>query len=85
MGFLQADAPKTTASVHSNVNRNAAMDIVKLAKDAGMLVVLDGRIGREEYRSVYGSMQALQRFAEALRISIVEETDCLRARDEVSE
>ena len=61
------------------------MDIVKLAKDAGMLVVLDGRIGREEYRSVYGSMQALQRFAEALRISIVEETDCLRARDEVSE
>jgi hypothetical protein len=61
------------------------MDIVKLAKDAGMLVVLDGRIGREEYRSVYGSMQALQRFAEALRASIVDETDRLRARAEVSE
>jgi uncharacterized membrane protein len=61
------------------------MDIVKLAKDAGMLVVLDGRIGREEYRSVYGSMQALQRFAEALRASITDETDRLHAGAEVSE
>lgn len=61
------------------------MDIVKLAKDAGMLVVIDGRIGREEYRSVYGSMQALQRFAEALRASIADETDRLHARAEVTE
>jgi hypothetical protein len=35
-----------------------AMDILKLAKDAAMLVVLDGRIGRDEYRSVQGSEQA---------------------------
>ncbi|MEA3120445.1 MAG: hypothetical protein QOI13_3715 [Paraburkholderia sp.] len=60
------------------------MDIVKLAKDAGMLVVLDGRIGREEYRSVYGSMQALQRFAEALRASLADETNC-RTPSEVTE
>jgi hypothetical protein len=61
------------------------MDIVKLAKDAGMLVVLDGRIGREEYRSVYGSMHALQRFAEALRASITDEDDRLHAGAESSE
>ncbi|WP_341317568.1 hypothetical protein WN982_40610 [Paraburkholderia sp. IMGN_8] len=42
------------------------MDILKLAKDAGMLVVLDGRIGKEEYRSVHGSEQAFRRFADAL-------------------
>jgi hypothetical protein len=51
------------------------MDIVKLAKDAGMQVVLDARIGREEYRSVHGSIQALQRFADALRASVAGETD----------
>jgi hypothetical protein len=45
---------------------SAAMDILKLAKDAGMLVVLDGRIGKEEYRSVRGSEQAFRRFADAL-------------------
>jgi hypothetical protein len=61
------------------------MDIVKLAKDAGMLVVLDGRIGREEYRSVYGSIHALRRFAEALRASITDENDRLHAGAEASE
>jgi len=43
------------------------MDIERIANDSGMLVVLDGRIGREEYKSVYGSMQALQRFANSIR------------------
>ena len=32
------------------------MDIVKLATDSGLLVVLDGMIGKTEYRSVQGSL-----------------------------
>jgi hypothetical protein len=43
------------------------MDIVGMARSAGLTVVLDGRIGREEYQSVCGSISALQRFAESLR------------------
>lgn len=42
------------------------MNILKLAADAGMLVVLDGRIGRTEYRSVHGTLDAFQRFVQAL-------------------
>jgi hypothetical protein len=42
------------------------MDILGLAESSGMLVILDARIGREEYRSVHGSLDALQRFANAL-------------------
>ena len=61
------------------------MDILKLAQDAGMQVVLDGRIGREEYRSVYGTIQALQRFADALRASVADETDPPGAGAEISE
>ncbi|BCG04941.1 hypothetical protein PPGU19_095090 (plasmid) [Paraburkholderia sp. PGU19] len=50
------------------------MDILKLAADAGLQVLLDGRIGRIEYRSVTGSLQALQRFADALLRSAIKET-----------
>ncbi|HGO6074586.1 TPA: hypothetical protein ACK3Q6_004437 [Burkholderia cepacia] len=39
------------------------MDVIGLAQQAGLAVVLDGRIGREEYRSVSGSLEALNRFA----------------------
>lgn len=42
------------------------MDILEIARHSGMQVILNGRIGREEYQSVYGSVQALQRFADAL-------------------
>jgi hypothetical protein len=59
-----------------------AMDILKIAAESGMQVVLDGRIGREEYRSVVGSVQALQRFANALRISIAEEAQTLHGEFE---
>jgi hypothetical protein len=37
-----------------------------------MAVILDGRIGREEYQSVCGSLSALQRFAEAVRRGTVQ-------------
>ncbi|RDV00398.1 hypothetical protein [Trinickia dinghuensis] len=46
------------------------MDVLDLAQHCGMQVTLDARIGREEYRSVYGSIEALQRFADALLVSI---------------
>ena len=43
------------------------MDIIDMARASGMTVILDGKIGREEYQSVCGSLSALQRFAEAVR------------------
>ncbi|HLX00749.1 MAG TPA: hypothetical protein VKS80_01385 [Trinickia sp.] len=43
------------------------MNIIELAKESGMAVLLDGKIGREEYVSVSGSLAALTRFAEAVR------------------
>jgi hypothetical protein len=45
------------------------MDILKVAMNSGLLVTLDGRIGREEYRSVHGSLAALDRFANAILAS----------------
>ncbi|MEM5365839.1 hypothetical protein V4C53_07305 [Paraburkholderia azotifigens] len=36
--------------------------ILSIARRAGMLVMLDGRIGRETYQSVTGSLSSLQRF-----------------------
>ena len=46
------------------------MNILELAADAGMLVVLDGRIGGTEYRSVHGTMDAFQRFVHALESAL---------------
>ncbi|RDK03310.1 hypothetical protein [Paraburkholderia lacunae] len=43
------------------------MDIIDMARASGITVILDGRIGREEYQSVCGSLSALQRFADAVR------------------
>ncbi|KVL37751.1 hypothetical protein [Burkholderia sp. MSMB1835] len=40
--------------------------LLALAREAGLLVTLDGQIGREKYQSVVGSVLALQRFAAAL-------------------
>ncbi|WP_213305354.1 hypothetical protein [Paraburkholderia sacchari] len=41
--------------------------LLALARSAGMLVTLDGQIGREKYQSVAGSLRAFQCFAAALR------------------
>jgi len=40
-------------------------DLAQIARDAGLTVLLDGKIGREEYQSISGNLTALQRFAEA--------------------
>ncbi|HEX7683027.1 MAG TPA: hypothetical protein VF446_05740 [Trinickia sp.] len=42
-------------------------EILELARNAGLLVTLDGRIGRETYQSVAGSLASFLRFADALR------------------
>ncbi|SAL75156.1 hypothetical protein AWB66_05142 [Caballeronia telluris] len=41
-------------------------DILQIARDSGMLVLLEGRIGHEEYTSVSGSVSALSRFARSI-------------------
>jgi hypothetical protein len=50
------------------------MDIIDMARASGMAVTLDGRIGREEFQSVCGSLSALQRFAEAVRQGTVQQS-----------
>lgn len=40
--------------------------ILALARQAGMLVTLDGQIGREKYQSIAGSLNAFRRFTQAL-------------------
>ena len=47
-------------------------EIVQLARDAGLLVTLAGRIGRETYQSVGGSLASFLRFADALRRALAE-------------
>lgn len=42
------------------------MNIVELARQAGLQLLLDGRIGTETYQSISGSLCALQRFADAV-------------------
>jgi hypothetical protein len=49
------------------------MDILDVARQAGMTVVLEARIGRQEYHSVHGSLAALRSFAEQVRASAIEE------------
>lgn len=52
------------------------MDILKMAENSGLLVILDGRIGQEEYRSVHGSITALSRFANAVMECASKESPC---------
>jgi hypothetical protein len=45
------------------------MDILDMARKAGMTVVLDAKIGRQEYHTVHGSVTALELFAELVAAS----------------
>ncbi|MEX3846388.1 hypothetical protein [Paraburkholderia sp. BR10882] len=45
--------------------------LLALAGTAGLLVTLDGQIGREKYQSVADSLHTFQRFAAALRDALV--------------
>ena len=59
LGCEVADRPRAVS------DRN----VLDLARDAGMTVMLDGCIGRERYHSVTGSSTALERFAQACRLA----------------
>jgi hypothetical protein len=50
------------------------MNILELAQKSGMTVVLDAKIGRQEYHTVYSSVGALERFAELVAASLQEQT-----------
>ncbi|HDR9174298.1 hypothetical protein KDW82_08395 [Burkholderia vietnamiensis] len=41
--------------------------LIALARECGLMVILDGQIGREKYQSVSGPLDALSRFAERCR------------------
>lgn len=41
--------------------------LVALARECGLMVILDGQIGREKYQSVSGPLDALSRFAQRCR------------------
>ncbi|MFP3554122.1 hypothetical protein SB861_25945 [Paraburkholderia sp. SIMBA_049] len=43
------------------------MNVLDKAREAGMAVLLDACIGRQQFHSVMGSCAALERFAEACR------------------
>lgn len=49
------------------------MDILDMAREAGMEVTLDARIGRTEYTSVHGSVKALERFVEEMRSALADQ------------
>ncbi|AOJ06206.1 hypothetical protein [Burkholderia mayonis] len=59
-----AAASGDTARPAASADRADAL--LALAREAGMLVTLDGQIGRERYQSVAGSLASLMRFANAL-------------------
>jgi hypothetical protein len=64
----QIDKQTQTNSLSAEQDKgDRQMNLIELAKESGMAVLLDGKIGREEYVSVSGSLAALARFAQAVR------------------
>lgn len=61
-----AGATVLAAQLQSTCNAASELEILALAREAGMLITLDGQIGREKYQSIAGSLHAFKRFAEAL-------------------
>jgi hypothetical protein len=64
--FAQSD-PTPTGKHDPDSARGEFDEILTLAREAGMLITLDGQIGREKYQSIAGSIASFRRFAEALR------------------
>lgn len=58
------------------------MNLLEMARESGMTVILDGRIGREEYHSVCGSLAAFEQFANALRMVTASENVLRSERDD---
>ncbi|WP_041490963.1 hypothetical protein [Burkholderia cepacia] len=58
---------QSAPAVSAGIRQPEDLDgLLALARESGLLVTLDGQIGREKYQSVAGSVLALQRFAAAL-------------------
>lgn len=61
----------TQATLSTTMNKTQGQrqqtDLIELARESGMAVLLDATIGREQYVSVSGSLAALARFADAVR------------------
>nr|WP_043288660.1 hypothetical protein [Paraburkholderia oxyphila] len=70
------DRTPPAASLAGAIAVDDADALLALARSAGMLVMLDGQIGREKYQSVAGSLHALQRFAAALRDALATDKAC---------
>ncbi|WP_155420201.1 hypothetical protein [Burkholderia cepacia] len=49
------------------------MDVMKIARESGLAVLLEARIGEQEYSSVSGSRDALLCFVKAIRIETMQE------------
>jgi hypothetical protein len=65
---FSAQTTATDGQSHDAVEAGDDLNrVLALAREAGMLVTLDGQIGREKYQSVAGSLNAFRRFAQALR------------------
>lgn len=66
-----AQAPASPSDFLKTMNKTQEqplrLDLIELARESGMAVLLDARIGREQYVSVSGSLAALARFAHAVR------------------
>ncbi|AXF06081.1 hypothetical protein [Paraburkholderia hospita] len=45
------------------------MDIIKIARESGFVVLMEGRIGQDQYTSVCGTEEALKSFAEAMQLA----------------
>ncbi len=57
------------------------MDIIKIARESGFVVLMDGRIGQEQYTSVCGTEEVLRSFAEAVRLACsTKAVRCIRFR-----
>jgi hypothetical protein len=57
------------------------MDILKIALDVGMQVGINDYADQNEARSVTGSLQTLQRFADALHATVKRESRSVRVQD----
>ena len=66
MSPVETRTPAAVSPTRASAGDDAET-LLALARSAGMLVTLDGQIGREKYQSVAGSLRAFQRFAAALR------------------
>jgi hypothetical protein len=54
------------------------MDVIKIARESGLVVLLEGRIGQDQYTSVCGTEEALKSFAGAVQLA--SSTKAVRSR-----